>query len=106
MIQKGLKESMRVLRAYNDDPVVMKAIKSLDLRYKDVKEVMKNMLHSATNEISPTVGMDRSHSEEILSKQIGRDRKNPLFGFIGLGRMERSHSKLITSYLKETQHSC
>jgi hypothetical protein len=61
-IEQGLKESMKVLRAYNDDLAVMNAIKSLDLRYKDVKHSMRAIFASTSSATSTTTVHARASS--------------------------------------------
>jgi hypothetical protein len=56
-IERGLKECMQVLRAYDGDRTVVKAIKSLDLRYKEVKQTLRALWESSHSPLLDTGGL-------------------------------------------------
>lgn len=95
-IRLGLKESMKVLRTYQSMPSLARAIRSLDMRCKDIKRTIKILYApqpSEQQDEQELTSTTRSTSDDTL-QSVGRERRGSFLSLISRTRNEKVLSKI------------
>jgi hypothetical protein len=77
-IERGLKESMKVLRTYDEDLAVQNAIKNLELRYKEVKHSMRAICASTSSALASSSTVQTRTGSQITKTKTRQERQRSI----------------------------
>jgi len=77
-IERGLKESMKVLRSYDEDLAVRNAVKNLELRYKEVKHSMRAICASTSSALASSSTVQTRSGSQITKVKTRQERQRSI----------------------------
>ncbi len=77
-IERGLKESMKVLRSYDEELAVRNAVKNLELRYKEVKHSMRAICASTSSALASSSTVQTRSGSQITKVKTRQERQRSI----------------------------